>query len=124
MYLTLLKWAKRAWVWVKHYWYIPVILILSLFLLIVTRDKKSVSKALGQINDIRDKERKAVKKIEQEFQEKQKFSEEKAEKEKEKVREDASDKLADAERRIEEDLKPIEHDSEAINDELEDLLND
>ena len=47
---TIKKVCKKTWVWVKHNWYVPAVLIYTLFLWIVLR-KKNEAAALLEIRD-------------------------------------------------------------------------
>jgi len=47
---TIKKVCKKAWVWVKHNWYVPAVLIYTLFLWIILR-KRNEAEALLEIRD-------------------------------------------------------------------------
>ncbi len=119
---TLIKWLKRAWVWIKHYWYIPVIVFMAGIIYLIGKDRGSVAKTVEKINKVKEKEREEVRKIEQEFEEKQKISQKETKEEQEKIRDAADVKLEKLKKRIQDDLKEIKGDSESIDGELEDLL--
>ena len=47
---TIKKVCKKTWVWIKHNWYVPAVLVYTLFLWIIMR-KKNEAAALLEIRD-------------------------------------------------------------------------
>ena len=47
---TIKKVCKKTWVWIKHNWYVPAVLVYTLFLWIILR-KKNEAAALLEIRD-------------------------------------------------------------------------
>ena len=47
---TIKKVCKKTWVWIKHNWYVPAVLVYTLFLWIIMR-KKNEAAALVEIRD-------------------------------------------------------------------------
>ena len=86
---TSLFW-KKAWVWIKHHWYLPVILVLLLFAFFAGRSTRS------RVFDLMSKQREQYKK---EVEVVVKANEEKAEKQK-----DLLEKHQEAEKKIEEEF--------------------
>ena len=52
---------KKLWLFIKHYWYIPLVLVLLLCAFIIYRSK--VSKLLGMITSAREEHKKSLEKL-------------------------------------------------------------
>ena len=53
---------KKLWLFVKHYWYIPLVLVLLLCAFVIYRSK--VSKLLGMITSANEEHKKSLEKLE------------------------------------------------------------
>ena len=101
---TVLFW-KKAWIWLKHYWYWPVIIILFLFSLATNaRAKENLLELLFKQRESYEKELEIVKKINNEKDEKKNQTFEDHKEELEEIEKDHDVKLEKLQEEKQEDL--------------------